>query len=57
MRFEKLADEKPTMSEIIEVTQLESLFDKMLKKRVYRKQEEVLEYVSEALSLVKNTGE
>jgi tetratricopeptide (TPR) repeat protein len=54
-RFEKLADEKPTMSEIIEVTQLESLFEKMLKKRVYRKQEEVLEYVSEALSLVKNT--
>ncbi|MHA2214916.1 MAG: tetratricopeptide repeat protein [Candidatus Hodarchaeales archaeon] len=56
VRFEKLADEKPSMTEIIEVTQLESLFDKMLKKRVYRKQEEVLEYASEALSLVQSTG-
>jgi hypothetical protein len=50
-----LVTEKPSISEVIELTHLESLFEKMLKKRIYRKQEEVLDYVAEARSLVQSS--
>lgn len=55
-KYEKLVMEKPSMNDIIEITQLESLFEKMLKKRIYRKQEEVLDYVVEARTLVQSVG-
>ncbi|MHA2176698.1 MAG: hypothetical protein ACXABI_17875, partial [Candidatus Hodarchaeales archaeon] len=54
-KFEMLVTEKPSISEVIELTHLESLFEKMLKKRIYRKQEEVLDYVAEARSLVQSS--
>ena len=44
------------MNDVIEITQLESLFEKMLKKRIYSKQEEVLDYVVEARTLVQSVG-
>lgn len=44
------------MSELIELTQLEDLFEKMLKKRIYRKEEEVLEYAVQARTLVQTMG-
>jgi len=54
-KFEMLVAEKPSITEVIELTHLESLFEKMLKKSIYRKQEEVLDYVAEARSLVQST--
>ena len=54
-KFEMLVAEKPSINEVIELTHLESLFEKMLKKSIYRKQEEVLDYVAEARSLVQST--
>jgi tetratricopeptide (TPR) repeat protein len=55
-KLEKIIDKKPSMSEIIELTQLEDLFENMLKKRIYRKEEEVLEYAVQARTLVQTMG-
>jgi tetratricopeptide (TPR) repeat protein len=55
-RYEKLVMEKPSINDVIEITQLESLFEKMLKKRIYREQEEVLDYLAEARTLVQSAG-
>ncbi|MFX0152793.1 MAG: tetratricopeptide repeat protein, partial [Candidatus Hodarchaeota archaeon] len=55
-RLDKVIDERPSMSEIIELTQLEDLFEKMLKKRIYRKEEEILEYAVQARTLVQTMG-
>ncbi|MFX1516979.1 MAG: tetratricopeptide repeat protein [Promethearchaeota archaeon] len=55
-KLEELIDQKPSFNEIIEETKLEDLFDQMLKKRIYRKEEEVLEYAVQARALVQTMG-
>jgi tetratricopeptide (TPR) repeat protein len=55
-KVEKLIDRKPSLNEIIEETKIEDLFDQMLKKRIYRKEEEVLEYAVQARALVQTMG-
>jgi len=55
-KVEKLIDRKPSFNEIIEETKLEELFDQMLKKRIYRKEGEVLEYAVQARALVQTMG-
>ncbi|MFX0208089.1 MAG: tetratricopeptide repeat protein [Candidatus Hodarchaeota archaeon] len=54
-KLELLVAKKPSITEVIELTHLESLFEKMLKKSIYRKQEEVLDYVAEAQALVQSS--
>ena len=55
-KLEELIDRKPSYNEIIEETKLEDLFDQMLKKRIYRKEEEVLESAVQARALVQTMG-
>ena len=55
-KVKKLIDKKPSINEIIELTKLEDLFEQMLKKRIYRKEEEVLEYAVQARALVQTMG-
>ena len=55
-KFEKLADQQPSMSEIIELTKLEDLFEKMQRKRIYSKEKQILEYALQARTLVQTAG-
>lgn len=53
-KWEKFIDQKPSMSDIIELTQLEDLFEHMIRKRLYRQKEEIFQYAKEAQQLVKD---
>ncbi len=55
-KFEKLADQQPSMSEIIELTKLEDLFEKMQRNRIYSKEKQVIEYALQARALVQAAG-
>ncbi|MFX0050908.1 MAG: hypothetical protein ACFE8U_06385 [Candidatus Hermodarchaeota archaeon] len=50
-----MLDQKATMSELIEIAHLDDILERMLKKRIYRKEQEVLEYVTQARALVQST--
>jgi tetratricopeptide (TPR) repeat protein len=52
-RWQTLVDKQPTMTEIIELTQFENLLERMVQKKLYRKDEEVLQYAEEARMLAK----
>jgi hypothetical protein len=43
-KWEEIVMEKPMINEIIELTQLEDLIERMIHRKIYRKEEEVLDY-------------
>ena len=47
-----MREQKLSIKERINLTQLEDLLDRMLHKRFYQKQEEIMEYAVEAQQLV-----
>ncbi|MFX1506687.1 MAG: tetratricopeptide repeat protein [Promethearchaeota archaeon] len=51
-KWEEIVMEKPVINEIIELTQLEDLIERMIHKKLYRKEEEVLNYALLAKELV-----
>ncbi|MFX0181578.1 MAG: tetratricopeptide repeat protein [Candidatus Hodarchaeota archaeon] len=56
-RWQKFVEEQPTMTEIIEFTQLENLLERMIQKKLYRKDEDVLQYAEKARILAKRWEE
>ncbi|MFX0209546.1 MAG: hypothetical protein ACFFDT_26420 [Candidatus Hodarchaeota archaeon] len=52
----KLIDQKLSINKIIKLTKLEDLFEQMLKKRIYHKEEEVLEDTVQTHALVQTMG-
>jgi tetratricopeptide (TPR) repeat protein len=56
-RWQKFAEEQPTMTEIIEFSQLENLLERMIQKKLFRKDEEVLQYAEKARILAKRWEE
>ncbi|MFX0182582.1 MAG: tetratricopeptide repeat protein [Candidatus Hodarchaeota archaeon] len=51
--WEKILEQKPSMSEIIKLTQTEDLITRMIHKRLYQNEEEVVAYAENARRLVK----
>lgn len=51
-RWESLQNQKLSIKERINLIQLEDLLDRMIHKRFYQKQEEIIEYAAEAQQLV-----
>ncbi|MFW9780469.1 MAG: tetratricopeptide repeat protein [Candidatus Heimdallarchaeota archaeon] len=56
-KWDRLIDETPSPKDIIELTQLDSLLDRMLLKKVKRNEEEILEYAHYAKQLVETLEE
>ncbi|MHA2139136.1 MAG: tetratricopeptide repeat protein [Candidatus Hodarchaeales archaeon] len=50
--WKRIIDQKPSIRERIELTQLETIFERMLNKKLYHNEEEIMEYAQEARSLV-----
>ncbi|MFX1253586.1 MAG: tetratricopeptide repeat protein [Promethearchaeota archaeon] len=50
--WEKLIQERPSMSERVKLTQLENLVERMLRKRLLVQEEEVIDYARQARQLV-----
>ncbi|MFX0124335.1 MAG: hypothetical protein ACFFAE_11905, partial [Candidatus Hodarchaeota archaeon] len=55
-RWEQIIDQKPSMEEVIELTQLGDLIDRMINKRIYRKEEEIMDYAAKAKELLRKWG-
>ncbi len=51
--WEKIVEEQPTMSERIKLTQLEGLINRMIHKRLYQNEDEIIAYAENAHKLVK----
>jgi tetratricopeptide (TPR) repeat protein len=51
-KWEEIVMEKPVLNKIIELTQLEDLIERMIHRKLYRKEEEVLDYALLAKELV-----
>ncbi len=51
-KWEEVVMQKPVINEIIELTQFEDLIERMIHRRLYRKEEEVLDYALLAKELV-----
>ncbi|MFX0090236.1 MAG: tetratricopeptide repeat protein [Candidatus Hodarchaeota archaeon] len=51
-KWQKFVEEKPPINEIIELTQLEELLERMIYKKLYRTEEEVEDYAKKALALM-----
>lgn len=56
-RWEQIVEQKPSMEEVIELTQLGDLIDRMITKRIYRKEEEIIDYAAKAKELLERWGE
>ena len=52
-KWQKFSEKKPVMAEIIELTQIDNLVERMISKRLYRKEEDVLSYAEKARKIVK----
>jgi hypothetical protein len=50
--WEKLIEKKPSINEIVEFTQLDNLIEQMVHRRLYRKEEDIIEYAAKASELV-----
>lgn len=55
--WEKIIEQKPTVSEILKLTQMETFLTQMVQKRLYRHEKEVLAYAQKAHRLVKSWEE
>jgi tetratricopeptide (TPR) repeat protein len=51
-KWQKFSEKKPVMNEIIELTQIDDLVERMISKRLYRKEEDVLRYAEKARKIV-----
>ncbi|MFW9905498.1 MAG: hypothetical protein ACFFFH_14245 [Candidatus Thorarchaeota archaeon] len=49
---EQIFEQKPSVKDVIELTQLGDLIDRMINKRIYRKEEEVLDYATKAKEIL-----
>ncbi|MHA2226563.1 MAG: tetratricopeptide repeat protein [Candidatus Hodarchaeales archaeon] len=56
-KWQKFVEEKPPMKEIIDLTQFEDLLKRMINKRLYRKEEDVIEYAAKAKALIERWEE
>lgn len=56
-QWERILELKPSPKEVIELTQLEDLLELMINKKLYRKEDEVIEYAAKARDLLKKWGE
>ncbi len=54
--WKRIFDQKPSMRERIELTHLETLIERMLNKKLYHNEKEIMEYAQEARSLVEVWG-
>ncbi|MFX1538709.1 MAG: tetratricopeptide repeat protein, partial [Promethearchaeota archaeon] len=54
--WKRIIDQKPSIRERIELTQLETLFERMLNKKLYHNEKEIMEYAQEARNLVEVWG-
>lgn len=55
--WQKLVEHEPPMNDIIDLTQIEQLMESMIRDKLLREEEEVLEYASKAKALVKRLEE
>ncbi|MFX1284051.1 MAG: tetratricopeptide repeat protein [Promethearchaeota archaeon] len=51
-KWEEIFDKEPSMNEIIELTQLEDLLERMIHSRIYRREAEVMAYAEKAKVLI-----
>jgi tetratricopeptide (TPR) repeat protein len=51
-KWQKFTEETPTIIEIVELTQIEDLIQRMVSKRIYRKEEDVIDYAVKARTVV-----
>ena len=56
-RWERIVEQKPSMEEVIELTQLGDLIDRMITRRIYRKEEEIIDYAVKAREILRKWGE
>ncbi|UCG02894.1 MAG: tetratricopeptide repeat protein [Candidatus Heimdallarchaeota archaeon] len=56
-RWEQIIEQKPSVEEVFELTQLGDLINRMINKRIYRKEEEILDYATKAKELLEKWGE
>ncbi|MHA2334392.1 MAG: tetratricopeptide repeat protein [Candidatus Hodarchaeales archaeon] len=52
-RWEKIIDQSPAINEIIELTQVDSLIERMIHRKIHQDEEEIKEYVIRAKKLIK----
>jgi hypothetical protein len=52
-KWEKYSEEKPSIQEILKITQVEDFIERMIHKRLYYKDEMVREYAIKAKRIVK----
>ena len=51
-KWEKVLEKKPSVSEIIELTQIGEMVERMVKKKMYSKDEDVMEYATKSKRLI-----
>ena len=51
-RWKKLKDQSPSFAEIIDFTQFENLVNRLVQKKLFKKDEEVIDYSRKARSLL-----
>ncbi|MFX0205327.1 MAG: hypothetical protein ACFFDT_05030 [Candidatus Hodarchaeota archaeon] len=56
-RWERIVEQKPSIEEVIELTQLGDLINRMINKRIYRKEEEIIDYAVTAKEILEKWGE
>jgi len=54
--WKRIIDQKPSLIERIKLTQLESIFERMLNKNLYHNEKEIMEYAQDARTLVEIWG-
>ena len=56
-KWEEMATKSPTRTKILELSQIENLVERMIRQRLYHKEEAVLDYAERAKQIVKRFGE
>ena len=51
-KWEQILDQQPSINEILELTQLETLIERMINKKLYQREEEIFQYAEEAKRLL-----
>ena len=52
-KWNRIIDQKPSPSEMIELTQFNTILEQMIRKRIYQTEEEIIEYTKKVQHLIK----
>jgi len=51
-KWKRIIDQKPSTSEMIELTQFNTIIERMIRKRIYQTEEEIIEYTKKVQQLI-----